>query len=354
MKLTKRFLAALLAAVMLVIALPVLGVSAAEESVVLTLDENTFKRSSERNGTFVDGRLEFYKNESIKSTLNLSENLELTPGDKVARIYLRAPQKIAGQFEFFKFSVKSGGQDKITKALKGNDFTASPSKSMIYEIAFIVNDGETVALSIDYNGSFNIIIDRIEVVAAGTATADQVVAKEGETTGSVDTYTITADDLAGVTMIDSLSIARGDTNVMLPASYLSAWFEAGYTKATVTFSSATPELQKRLATKMNSYNAKNYMVTIFDFDLVLTDASGKDVEVTTLPGTITMKSVVPKRITSKFTEGARKLCIAYQNSEDSSKDNGSIGSLAKVDGKVIATTGVSETGTVLIAAACMK
>ena len=122
----------------------------------------------------------------------------------------------------------------------------------------------------------------------------------------------------------------------------------------MTFSNATPELQQRLATKMNSYNAKNYMVTVFDFDLVLTDASGKDVELTTLPGTITMESVVPKRITSKFTEGARKLCIAYQNSENSAKDNGSFGSLAKVDGKLIATTGMSETGTILIAAACMK
>ena len=58
MKLTKRFLAALLAAAMLVIALPVLGASAAADSATLTLDAATFKRTSERMGNFVDGRLE--------------------------------------------------------------------------------------------------------------------------------------------------------------------------------------------------------------------------------------------------------------------------------------------------------
>ena len=65
MKLTKRFLCALLAAAMLAIALPATIASAAADSATLTLDETTFERSSERLGTFVDGRLEIRKNESV-------------------------------------------------------------------------------------------------------------------------------------------------------------------------------------------------------------------------------------------------------------------------------------------------
>lgn len=355
MKLTKRVLAVLLAAAMLAIGLPVLGASAAEDSAVLALEESTFKsRTSERMGTFVDGRLEFNKNESVKTTLNLNELLTLTPGEKVARVYLRSPQKVAGEFEFFKTTVKSGKQSNVAQGVKGSDLAAYQNKSFVSEVKFNVASGETVNITLNYNGNFSIIIDRIEVVPVGTPSAAQAIVKQGETTGSVNTYAFTADDLAQATIIDSFSIAYGNTNVMIPASYLKAWFDAGYTKATMTFNSADTARQKRLATKMNGYNARNYMVSVFDFDITLTDASGKDVALTSLPGSISVESVVPTRITSKLTDGARKLCIGYQNADGSVKDNGSFGSLAVVDSKLIATTNLTDTGTILVAVACMK
>ena len=354
MKLTKRFLAALLAAAMLVIALPVLGASAAADSATLTLDAATFKRTSERMGNFVDGRLEFNKNQNIKSTLTLAEPLTLSAGDYTARIYLRSPQQIAGEFEFLKFTVKQGTKTLATQSMKGSSFTAYQNKSVVCEANFTAAAQGTIDLTINYNGNYNIIIDRIEFVPAGTASAAQIIEKQGETTGSVDTYTFTADDLANASRIDSFSIQRGDSNVIIPVSYLNAWFDAGYTKATMTFSLADVARQKRLVSKMNSYNASNYLVTVFDFDVALTDASGKDVALTSMPSTITMETLVPQRITSKFKEGARKLCISYQTAEGSTKDSGLIGTLEKVGGDVIATTSINDLGTILIAAACMK
>ncbi len=354
MKLTKRFLSALMVAAMLIIALPVLSAPATAETTTLTLEESTFERTSLRMGNFVDGRLEFNKNENIRSTLNLAQPLNMTAGDYTARIYMRSPQKIAGAYEFLRFTVKEGNSTLATQNLTGNSFSAYQNKPLVCEVNFTLAADAEVGLTINYYGNFNIIIDRIEFVTAGTPSASQTVVKEGETTGSVDTYTFTADDLADVTVIDNFSIARGDTNVMIPVSYLSAWFDEGYTTATMTFSNADVALQRRLVTKMNSYDASNYMVTVFDFDVTLTGAGGQEVALTAMPGTITVETLVPQRITSKFNAANRKLCVSYQASENSVKDSGLIGTLSKVDGDIIATTSINNLGTILIAASCLQ
>ena len=354
MKLTKRFLSALMVAAMLIIALPVLSAPATADTTTLTLEESTFERTSLRMGNFVDGRLEFNKNENIRSTLNLAQPLNMAAGDYTARIYMRSPQKIAGAYEFLRFTVKQGNSTVATQNLTGNSFSAYQNKPLVCEINFTLAEDAEVNLTINYYGNFNIIIDRIDFVTAGTPSAAQTVAKEGETTGSVDTYTFTADDLNGVSVIDSFSIARGDTKVIVPASYLNAWFEEGYTEATMTFSNADVALQSRLVSKMNSYDASNYMVTVFDFDVALTDASGKETALTAMPGAINVETLVPQRITSKFNPANRKLCVSYQASENSVKDSGLIGTLSKVDGDIIATTSISNLGTILIAASCLK
>ena len=354
MKMTKRLLAALMVAVMLILALPVLGVSAAEASTVLTLDETTLKRTSDNAGTLVDGRLEFYKNASIKSNITLKSPLELTPGDKVARIYLRAPKPTSGEFVFFEFSAKSGKQAAETVEIKGNDLAPYQYKSMVYEVEITVAEAETVALTIKYNGNFDLVVDRIEVMEKGAPLAANVVDKEGTAEGSKDIYTFTAEDLAGLTMVDSIAIARENAKVLVPASYLNAWFEAGYTQATMTFDLADPILQKRLTDKMKSFNASNYAVAAFDFAVTLTDAEGNTVEATEFPGEVTVETEVYKRITSKLKAGARKLAVAYQNSANSTREKGAKGSLASVDGKLVVSTPMTDLGTFLITVSCMK
>ena len=96
------------------------------------------------------------------------------------------------------------------------------------------------------------------------------------------------------------------------------------------------------------------MVTVFDFDVALTDASGKETALTAMPGAINVETLVPQRITSKFNQANRKLCVSYQASENSVKDSGLIGTLSKVDGDIIATTSINNLGTILIAASCLK
>lgn len=356
MKLTKRFLCALLAAAMLAIALPATIASAAADSATLTLDETTFERSSERLGTFVDGRLEIRKNESVggrSAVVKLKNTLELTGPDMVARFYVRSPDAISGLFEFLKLGVKVGTKT-TEKALTANLFSDNQNKSMLFEIPFTVASGDKVDITMNYLGSYNIIIDHIEVVPAGAAESAKSVDKSGETTGSVDAYTFTAADMENVSMIDSFTVSRGNVDVILPASYFNAWFEAGYTKAVVSFNNPEYAVQKRLATKMNSYNASNYLVDLYEMTVTLTDAKGSAVVLDAMPGSYTVKTVVPQRITSKFKAGARKLAIVYQGLENAAQDTSAIGTLEKVDGKVIATATVSGVGTTVIAASCLK